>query len=72
MLIHNKPVVVYDIEVFPNVFHCCCRNTETGELHLFEYSVRKNQIKEMVNFFLRKDLIFAGYNNHHYDDVIVI
>ena len=72
MLIHNKQVVVYDIEVFPNVFHCACRNTETGELHLFEYSVRKNQIKEMVNFFLRKDIIFAGYNNHHYDDVIVI
>ena len=72
MLIHNKQVVVYDIEVFPNVFHCACRNTETGELRLFEYSERKNQIKEMVNFFLRKDLIFAGYNNHHYDDVIVI
>lgn len=71
MLIHNKPVVVYDIEIFPNAFHCACRNTETGELHLFEYSVRKNQIKEMVNFFLRKDLIFAGYNNHHYDDVVV-
>lgn len=71
MLIHNKNVVVYDIEVFPNVFHCACRNTETGELRLFEYSVRKNQIKEMVEFFLRKDLLFAGYNNHHYDDVVI-
>ena len=71
MLIHNKQVVVYDIEVFPNVFHCACRNTETGELHSFEYSVRKNQIKEMVEFFLRKDLLFAGYNNHHYDDVVI-
>ena len=71
MLIHNKQVVVYDIEVFPNVFHCACRNTETGELRLFEYSVRKNQIKEMVEFFLRKDLLFAGYNNHHYDDVVI-
>ena len=71
MLIHNKQVVVYDIEVFPNVFHCACRNTETEELRLFEYSVRKNQIKEMVEFFLRKDLLFAGYNNHHYDDVVI-
>lgn len=38
---------------------------------MFEYSVRKNQIKEMVEFFLRKDLLFAGYNNHHYDDVVI-
>lgn len=71
MLIHNKQVVVYDIEVFPNVFHCACRNTETGELRLFEYSERKNQMKEMIQFFLMKNLLFAGYNNHHYDDVVI-
>jgi hypothetical protein len=71
MLIHNKQVTVFDIEVFPNVFHCACRNTETGELRLFEYSERKNQMKEMIQFFLMKNLLFAGYNNHHYDDVVI-
>lgn len=71
MLIHNKQVVIYDIEVFPNCFHCVCKNTETEELLKFEYSVRKNQLEDMIKYFLDKSLLFAGYNNHHYDDVIV-
>ena len=30
MIIRDKIVYVYDIEVFPNVFHCTVKNTETG------------------------------------------
>ena len=70
MRIRNFPVVVYDIEIFPNVFHCCCRNTETNELFKFEISERKNQLEELYNFFLQQ-FMFCGYNNHHYDDVIM-
>ena len=71
MLIKNLQVVVFDIEVFPNVFHCVCKNTETGELLKFECSTRRNQLRQLSDFFLRKDLMFCGYNNHHYDDVVL-
>ena len=71
MLIHNKQVVIYDIEIFPNVFHCTCKNTETNELYKFEISTRKIEIEKLVQFFTNKELIFAGYNNHHYDDVVI-
>ena len=78
MKIRNRIVVVYDIEIFPNCFHCCCKDTESGELYKFEISERKNQIDELVDFFhydhsdeLRHTRMFCGYNNHHYDDVII-
>lgn len=72
MKIKESPVVVYDIEVFPNVFHCCCFDTEENKTYLFEISDRKNQLKELVDFFFYgKDKIMCGYNNHHYDDVII-
>ena len=71
MKIRNKDVIVYDIEVFQNVFHCCCKDTTDGTIYKFEISERKNQIEELVRFFLQKGYLFCGYNNHHYDDVII-
>jgi hypothetical protein len=73
MIIRNATVVTYDIEVFPNCFHCVCKNTETNELYKFEISERVNQLKQLVDFFYydTKDKMFCGYNNHHYDDVII-
>ena len=71
MCIRNCPVITYDIEVFPNVFHCCCKNTETGQLYKFELSERKRDLISLVYFFMEKDVIFCGYNNKHYDDVII-
>lgn len=72
MVIENKQVIVYDIEVFPNVFHCCCKNSETNEMKLFEISERKNQIEDLVSYFTEsKTKMFCGYNNKHYDDVII-
>ena len=73
MIIKNNSVHVYDIEVFPNVFHCCCKDTETGTLYKFEISERVNQLKELVDFFHYDlgDKMFCGYNNHHYDDVVI-
>lgn len=89
MKIRNKTVLIYDIEVFQNVFHCAVKNTETGEIYKFEISERKNQLKELINFFKRlnnsikwgqtyttnieldTDVIFAGYNNVHYDNPII-
>lgn len=74
MIIRNSVVIVYDIEIFPNVFHCTCKDTETNELYFFEISNRKNQLTELVDFFFFKnigDKMFCGYNNKHYDDVII-
>ena len=73
MVIKNNSVIVYDIEVFPNVFHCCCKDTETSQLYKFEISERVNQLKELVDFFHynNENKMFCGYNNHHYDDVII-
>ncbi len=73
MIIKGKVVNVYDIEIFPNCFHCCCKDTETGQLYKFEISERVSQLKELVDFFYytNENRMFCGYNNHHYDDVIV-
>ena len=74
MVIHNKSITVYDIEIFPNCFHCTCRDTETNDLYTFEISKRKNQLTELVDFFYYKNdeqRMFCGYNNKHYDDVII-
>lgn len=74
MIIRNSVVIVYDIEIFPNVFHCTCKDTETNKLYFFEISNRKNQLTELIDFFFFKntgDKMFCGYNNKHYDDVII-
>lgn len=67
-------ITVYDIEIFPNCFHCTCRDTETNDLYTFEISKRKNQLKELVDFFYYENngtRMFCGYNNKHYDDVVI-
>ena len=70
MIIREKPVVVYDIEVFPNVFSCTIKNTETNLVTTFEISERKNDLTDLVRLFAL-DIMFCGYNNHHYDDVVI-
>ena len=75
MWIRNRVVYVYDVEIFPNCFHCCCKDTETGRRYKFEISERRNQLEDLVDFFYytHEDYfkLFCGYNNHHYDDVII-
>mgnify|MGYP003180939325 CR=1 FL=1 len=71
MIINNLIVYVYDIEVFPNCFHCCLKNTETNNIMLFECSHRKNNIIDLIQLFKSKNIIFCGYNNIHYDNPII-
>ena len=71
MLIREDKVIVYDIEIFPNVFHCCCKDTESGEIYKFEISERKNQLDDLISFFLQPKIMMCGYNNHHYDDIVI-
>ena len=73
MIIKDLVVHVYDIEVFENCFHCCVKNTEDNKVIKFEISERRNQLAELVDFFFYNNSgkMFCGYNNHHYDDVII-
>lgn len=75
MIINNKIVLVYDIEVFPNVFSCALKNSETGQIVVYELSHRKDNIveeaKQMVNLFQNNKYFFCGYNNLHYDNPIM-
>lgn len=68
MKIRNKPVLVYDIEVFQNIFHCTVKNTETNELFLFEISERKNQLSELVKFFKHFDNQVGSWNQSYTTD----
>ena len=51
MLIRGKVVYVYDIEIFPNIFHCTVKNTETKEYILLEISERRNDLQKIVDLF---------------------
>lgn len=71
MIIQNKRVLVYDIEVFPNVFTCTVKDTETKQYQTYEISERANQLKDVVRFFRLNAHMFCGYNNKNYDDVVI-
>ena len=73
MIIKERPVALYDIEVFPNCFHCTVSDSESHKIYKFEISNRKNQLEELVDFFYfkRTEHIICGYNNHHYDDIVI-
>lgn len=66
----KKKLCIYDIEVLPNCFICCCRIAK-GQIITFEISARKFQLKELVEFFRREDIVFVGYNCLSYDGPIV-
>ena len=36
MLIRDSIVLVYDVEIFPNVFHCVVKDTETQKIFKLE------------------------------------
>lgn len=51
MKIRNKTVFVFDIEIFPNVFHCVVKNTETKKRYYLEISSRRNDIQKIIDGF---------------------
>ena len=71
MIIYNKVVFVYDIEVFPNLFTCTLLNTNSNKIGTYEISNRKNDLCKIISTFLNKGIIFCGYNNKYYDDPII-
>lgn len=75
MIIQGKIVQVFDIEVFPNVFSCTLKNSETGKITVFEFSKRTSDVKaeasKLVGLFKDPKFMFCGYNNIHYDNPII-
>lgn len=71
MIIKGKTVVVFDIEIFYNVFSCTVYNTQTEVSKVYEISQRRNDLQELIALFKNRDYVFCGYNNHHYDDIII-
>lgn len=71
MIIYNKVVFVYDVEVFPNLFTCTLLNTNSNKIGTYEISNRKNDLGKIISTFLNKGIIFCGYNNKYYDDPII-
>lgn len=65
MKIRSKSVLVYDIEIFQNIFHCTVRNTETDEIIKFEISIRKNQLTELRDFFYQFDKEEGSWNQSY-------
>ena len=74
MIIKNLPVVVYDIECFPNVFSITCIHTELNKKIVIEISERKDlreSLNKIIQLFSYKQILWCGYNNKHYDDALV-
>lgn len=71
MLLKGKTVFVYDVEVFPNLFTCTIKNTESKVIRSYEISDRKNDLPLIVQLFLNKKIYFCGFNIIHYDSPLI-
>ena len=71
MLLKNKTVFVYDVEVFPNLFTCTIKNTESKAIRSYEISDRRNDLPLIIEVFLNRKIMFCGYNNKFYDDILI-
>ena len=40
MIIQSLTAFVYDLEVFPNLFTCAVKNSESGQIKVYEISQR--------------------------------
>jgi hypothetical protein len=67
----NKPVYVYDIETYPNVFIFVFRPVQKErKIVIFEISSRRDNRKELLSF-LQNDQVQVGYNNLFFDYPVI-
>lgn len=62
--------VIYDIEVYPNLFLLTVKDVITKEIRTFEISPRKNEARKIVsllNTYRLNGTRMIGYNNYGYD-----
>lgn len=69
--IEGRNVVIYDLEVLQNIFIMVCKDLKTGDQKVYEISNRKNDIEIIKSMFNKVNSVYCGYNNHHYDDIII-
>ena len=58
MVLNDKTLVVFDIEVFKNFFCCSFRNTETKEINTFEIWSFQPECSVFYQYFFEKHLKF--------------
>jgi hypothetical protein len=56
MKIKGLTAFVYDVEVFPNLFTCAVKNTESKNKRVYEISSRKNEMPEILKLFQNKQI----------------
>lgn len=56
MKIKGLTAFVYDVEVFPNLFTCAVKNTESKNKRVYEISSRKNEMLEIIKLFQNKQI----------------
>jgi hypothetical protein len=62
-------VIIYDIEIYPNLFYMHCE-TPNGKKYTFEVSPRKNEFKKFKDFMQaakKQGITMVGFNNLEYD-----
>ena len=62
---------VYDVEVAPNFFSAVVISYKGEDSKVFEISERRNDSQEIQQFLDSKPILI-GYNNHSYDDPIIV
>lgn len=69
-----RPFFTYDIETYPNVFICTVKEFNTGNIWVFECSMRRNDLMQFVEFlfWLRNiNARLVGFNNIGFDWPVV-
>jgi hypothetical protein len=64
--------VLYDVEVYFNVFLCSIVDYDTKEITIWEISERKNDFKEIKEFFSTYKGFLVSFNGIHYDNCIIL
>jgi len=64
-----RQVVVYDIEIFPNLFELGVYFYKTGKYRFFIIHNSKNEISTIYEFldWCKKNAIMVGFNNEGFD-----
>lgn len=66
-----KEIILYDIEVFLNMFECGFKNFKTKETWYYEVSERIDQRIEIYKFFSKYKGYLCSFNGINYDNVVI-
>jgi len=66
----TSELYTYDIETYPNVFTCSTKHFDTGEIYVHEWSERRNDMVNFVDFLrflMNSNSTMVGFNNLSFD-----